>query len=79
MADPISVVTTEAQAEKLTIGQLDEQIDMMARRYQSASQPRERRAAFKLLVWLEKCRERLHGIQAPLRESVSGDAVSDGD
>ena len=77
MIKQISIATTEGQATKLTLGQLDEQIEVMARRYQSASRPRQRRDAFRLLVWLEKCRERMHGIRAPRRQFLSGDPTVD--
>ena len=47
-----SIVTTEAQAKNLTIGQLDAQIEILVWHYQNASRPQQRRDAFRLPVWL---------------------------
>ena len=72
-----SIAAAEAQAKDLTIDQLAEQIEILVRRYQNASRPQQRRHAIRLLVWLERCRERLHGIRAPRRTFLGGDIPLD--
>jgi hypothetical protein len=67
MANRPTIATTESEAANLTVTELDDQVAMMEGAFQNASGPGSKKAAFTLLVWLEKCRERLHGLPAPRR------------
>lgn len=58
---------TEAEAEKLTLSQLELLISGAEWRFDRASNSNARKLAFKRLTWLEGQRERLHGIAAPER------------
>jgi len=58
---------TEAEAEKLSLSQLEMLISGAQWRFDSASNSNLRKHAFKRLIWLEAQRERLHGIAAPSR------------
>lgn len=60
----------EAEAEKLTLGQLNQLIATAEWRYNDGClNAALRKGAFKRLVWLEAQRERLHGIPAPRRRT----------
>ena len=74
MANRPTIATTESEAANLTLTELDNQIAMMEGSFQNASGPGPRRAAFTLLVWLEKCRERLHSLPAPRRHLHDNDS-----
>ncbi len=58
---------TEAEAEKLTLSQLQLLIAGAEWRFDRATNSNLRKDAFKRLTWLEAQRERLHGIEAPSR------------
>lgn len=58
---------TDAEAEKLSLSQLDLLISGAQWRLDGASNSNLRKLAFKRLTWLEAQRERLHGIVAPSR------------
>jgi len=58
---------TEAEAEKLSLSQLELLISGAQWRFDGASNSNMRKQAFKRLTWLESQRERLHGIEAPSR------------
>jgi len=58
---------TDAEAEKLTLSQLDLLISGAEWRFDHGSNSNARKLAFKRLTWLEAQRERLHGIPAPSR------------
>lgn len=58
---------TEAEAEKLTLSQLNLLISGAQWRFDGAGNSNARKLAFKRLTWLEAQRERLHGIEAPYR------------
>ena len=58
---------TDAEAEKLTLSQLELLISGAEWRFDGASNSNLRKLAFKRLTWLEGQRERLHGIAAPER------------
>jgi hypothetical protein len=55
-------------ADKLTLDQLNRQIQFLEFRYKSDISASLQRDAFKTLVWLESERERLHGTPAPDRK-----------
>jgi hypothetical protein len=58
---------TEAEAEKLSLTQLELLISGAEWRFDRATNSNARKLAFKRLTWLEAQRERLHGIDAPPR------------
>jgi hypothetical protein len=58
---------TDAEAEKLSLAQLEILISGAAWRLERATNSNLRKDAFKRLTWLEAQRERLHGIEAPDR------------
>jgi hypothetical protein len=58
---------TAAEAEKLTLSQLNLLISGAEWRFDHGSNSNMRKLAFKRLTWLEAQRERLHGIPAPPR------------
>ncbi len=58
---------TDAEAEKLTLSQLELLISGAEWRFDHGSNSNARKLAFKRLTWLEAQRERLHGIAAPPR------------
>lgn len=58
---------TEAEAEKLSLTQLELLISGAEWRFGRATNSNLRKQAFKRLTWLEAQRERLHGIDAPFR------------
>ncbi len=58
---------TDAEAEKLTLSQLELLISGAEWRFENGSNSNDRKLAFKRLTWLEAQRERLHGIPAPAR------------
>ncbi|MCX7295780.1 MAG: hypothetical protein NTU64_02620 [Hyphomicrobiales bacterium] len=58
---------TEAEAEKLSLAQLELLVEGAEWRLNAASNSNDRKQAFKRLTWLEAQRERLHGIEAPDR------------
>ncbi len=58
---------TDAEAEKLTLSQLNLLISGAEWRFDRATNSNMRKLAFKRLTWLEAQRERLHGIEAPAR------------
>ena len=58
---------TEAEAEKLTLSQLELLVSGAEWRFDHAGNSNDRKLAFKRLTWLEAQRERLHGVAAPLR------------
>jgi hypothetical protein len=59
---------TEAEAEKLSLSELNLLIAGAEWRFDSVTNSNLRKSAFKRLVWLEAQRERLHGIEAPERK-----------
>ena len=59
---------TEAEAEKLSLSELNLLISGAEWRFDSVTNSNLRKSAFKRLVWLEAQRERLHGIEAPERK-----------
>jgi len=59
---------TEAEAEKLSLSELNLLIAGAECRFDSVTNSNLRKSAFKRLVWLESQRERLHGIEAPERK-----------
>jgi hypothetical protein len=59
---------TEAEAEKLSLSELNLLIAGAAWRFDAATNSNLRKDAFKRLVWLEAQRERLHGVEAPVRK-----------
>lgn len=59
--------STDAEAEKLTLSQLELLISGAEWRFDHAGNSNDRKLAFKRLTWLEAQRERLHGIPAPSR------------
>jgi hypothetical protein len=59
---------TEAEAEKLSLSELNLLIAGAEWRFDSVTNSNLRKSAFKWLVWLEAQRERLHGIEAPERK-----------
>jgi hypothetical protein len=59
---------TEAEAEKLSLSELNLLIAGAEWRFDSVTNSNLRKSAFKRLVWLESQRERLHGIEAPERK-----------
>jgi hypothetical protein len=58
---------TEAEAENLTLSQLNLLISGAEWRFDRGTNSNTRKLAFKRLTWLEAQRERLHGIPAPHR------------
>ncbi len=58
---------TDAEAEKLSLSQLEQLISGAQWRFDGATNSNLRKDAFKRLTWLEAQRERLHGIEAPYR------------
>ena len=68
---------TEAEAEKLTLAQLELLISGAEWRLDRATNSNLRKDAFKRLTWLEAQRERLHGIEAP-GSTLAGPAIADG-
>ncbi len=58
---------TRAEAEKLSLAQLELLISGAEWRFDRATNSNLRKDAFKRLTWLEAQRERLHGIGAPDR------------
>ena len=58
---------TSAEAEKLSLAQLELLISGAEWRFDRATNSNLRKDAFKRLIWLEAQRERLHGIDAPSR------------
>lgn len=58
---------TEAEAEKLTLSQLNLLISGAVWRLENGSNSNLRKLAFKRLTWLEAQRERIFGIEAPSR------------
>ena len=58
---------TNAEAEKLTLSQLELLVSGAEWRFDHAGNSNDRKLAFKRLTWLEAQRERLHGIPAPSR------------
>jgi hypothetical protein len=62
---------TDAEAEKLSLAQLEILISGAEWRLERASNSNLRKDAFKRLTWLEAQRERLHGIEAPDRRLPS--------
>ena len=59
---------TEAEAERLSLSQLNLLIAGAEWRLDAMTNSNLRKSAFKRLVWLEGQRERLHGIEAPERK-----------
>ena len=59
---------TEAEAEKLSLSELNLLIAGAEWRFDSVTNSNLRKSAFKRLLWLESQRERLHGIEAPERK-----------
>ena len=59
--------STDAEAEKLTLSQLELLVSGAEWRFDRAGNSNDRKLAFKRLTWLEAQRERLHGIPAPER------------
>ena len=59
---------TEAEAERLSLSQLNLLIAGAQWRLDAVTNSNLRKSAFKRLVWLEAQRERLHGIDAPERK-----------
>lgn len=59
---------TEAEAERLSLSQLNLLIAGAQWRLDAVTNSNLRKSAFKRLVWLEAQRERLHGIEAPERK-----------
>jgi hypothetical protein len=59
--------STDAEAEKLTLSQLELLVSGAEWRFDHAGNSNDRKLAFKRLTWLEAQRERLHGISAPSR------------
>ncbi|OYY07597.1 MAG: hypothetical protein B7Y70_14340 [Rhizobiales bacterium 35-68-8] len=71
---------TDAEAEKLSLTQLEQLISGAQWRFDGATNSNLRKDAFKRLTWLEAQRERLHGIEAPYRRLAgrqSGPADTD--
>jgi hypothetical protein len=58
---------TDAEAEKLSLAQLEILISGAEWRFDRATNSNLRKQAFKRLTWLEAQRERLHGVEAPDR------------
>lgn len=58
---------TDAEAEKLSLSQLNLLIEGAEWRFDKATNSNDRKLAFKRLTWLEAQRERLHGMEAPER------------
>lgn len=58
---------TEADADKLTLGQINRLIAHAEWRVENVGKSSLRKDAFKRLVWLEAQRERVHGVAAPDR------------
>lgn len=58
---------TDAEAEKLSLSQLEQLISGALWRFDRATNSNLRKHAFKRLIWLEAQREWLHGIEAPVR------------
>jgi hypothetical protein len=54
--------------DKLTLDQLNRQIQFLEFRCNSDMSASLKRSSFKTLIWLEAERERLHGIPAPDRK-----------
>ncbi|MCW5692888.1 MAG: hypothetical protein KIT48_11040 [Pseudolabrys sp.] len=59
---------TDAEAEKLSLSELNLLIAGAEWRFDAATNSNLRKDAFKRLVWLEAQRERLHGVEAPERK-----------
>jgi hypothetical protein len=68
---------TDAEAEKLSLSQLELLISGAQWRFDNASNSNLRKLAFKRLIWLEAQRERLHGIEAPARRLAGRQSGSD--
>lgn len=68
---------TDAEAEKLTLSQLELLISGAEWRFDRATNSNLRKNAFKRLIWLEAQRERLHGIEAPYRRLAGRQSGSD--
>lgn len=58
---------SDAELERLTLGQLNAEIQRCLIGYQLGRTGRAGKAFFKRLVWLEAVRERLHGIASTPR------------
>jgi len=72
MGKRATIATTKAEVAALSLGKLSQQIRWTELRAQKggpfARSASLRKSAFKLLIWLEAERERLHGIAAPERK-----------
>lgn len=66
---------TDAEAEKLSLAQLNLLIEGAQWRFDSATNSNNRKQAFKRLAWLEAQRERLHGIEAPERRLAGRQSI----
>ena len=61
------VAETEEEAAKLSLDQLDAEIDRCLGGFEYGGSSQGRKSFFKRLVWLEKMREKMHGIPATPR------------
>lgn len=61
------VAETEEKVAKLTLDQLNAEIERCRAGFETGGTSQGRKAMFKRLVWLEKVREQLHGISAERR------------
>ena len=68
---------TDAEAERLTLSQLNLLISGAEWRFGHATNSNLRKLAFKRLTWLEAQRERLHGIEAPSRRLAGRQSEKD--
>lgn len=62
------VATTEAEAEALTLRELNQQIVWAQLRVESNLSASLRPSAFRSVIWLEAQRERLHTAAVPIRK-----------
>ncbi len=70
---------TDAEAEKLTLSQLELLVSGAEWRFDHATNSNDRKLAFKRLTWLEAQRERLHDIPAPFRKLAGRQPLQDSD
>ncbi len=61
------VAETEQEVAKLSLGELNVEIERCVQGFEHGGTTQGRKSFFKRLVWLEKMREKIHGILAPPR------------
>jgi hypothetical protein len=61
------VAETEQEVAKLALNELNVEIGRCVKGFEQGGSSQGRKAFFKRLVWLEKMREKIHGIPAPRR------------